>query len=142
MNEKAQKQMAIHVDAVQPHCDEKVIAAITCSHAGSMSSVLFSKLAGGGGMTRSSDLPNPMFLAVGTETVRAFAYRPRGFRFKIKREAACWARADITVAVEKTNRMAYFTITTNSGDSYPLEVTTVMGGESLVDMFLEALRGS
>ena len=37
MDPKLEKQMAKMVDAVQPHCDEQIIAAMTCSHAGSMS---------------------------------------------------------------------------------------------------------
>jgi len=142
MDEKAHKQMSKMVDAVQPHCDEPVVAAMTCSHAGSMSSVLFSKLMGGiDGVDRSSNLPNPVFLAVGADTVYAFAYKPRGFKFKIKKEVARWPRADLTVAVEHTDRMAYFTMTTASGDSYPMEVTTVMGAKDVVDLFLDALRG-
>jgi hypothetical protein len=142
MDEKARQQMAKMVDAVQPHCDEPVVAAMTCSHAGSMSSVLFFKLLGGiDAVNRSSDLPNPVFVAVGATTVRAFDYKPRGFKFKIKREVARWPRGELAVAVEKTDRMAYFTLTTASGDSYPMEVTTVMGAEGVVDLFLEALRG-
>lgn len=43
----AQKQMARMVDSIQPHCDEPITAAMTCSHAGSMSSLLFSKMTGG-----------------------------------------------------------------------------------------------
>ena len=54
---------------------------------------------------------------------------------------ARWPRGGLTVAVENTDRMAYFTMTTASGDSYPMEVTTVMGGKDIVDFFLEALRG-
>ena len=142
MDQKAQKQMAKMVDAVQPHCDEPIVAAMTCSHAGSMSSLLFSKLMGGAGaVDRSSDLPNPAFIAVGAHTVYAFDYKPRGFKFKIKKEVARWPRGELTVAVENTDRMAYFTMTTASGDSYPMEVTTVMGAKDIVDLFLEALRG-
>jgi len=75
MEEKVQEQMAKMVDAVQPHCDEPVIAAVAASHAGSMSAVLFSKLLDGAGATiRSSDLPNPVFIVVGANTIRAFDY--------------------------------------------------------------------
>jgi hypothetical protein len=141
VDEKTQKYMARMVDAIQPHCDEPVIAAMTCSHAGSMSAGLRASLLGGA-IRRTSDLPNPVFLAVSPQTVRAFDYRPRGFKFKIKKEVARWPRADLTVAVEKTARMAYFTITTAAGDTYPLEVVTVMGAEPAVDLFLSALSGS
>jgi hypothetical protein len=135
-------QMAKMVDSVQPHCDEPITAAMTCSHAGSMSAVLLSKLTDGMvGPDRSSNLPNPVFIAVGSDTVYAFDYRPRGFKFKIKKEAARWPRSDLSVAVEYTDRMCYFTMTTRSGDLYPLEVTTVMGAKDVVDLFVTALSG-
>jgi hypothetical protein len=138
----ARKQMARMVESVQPHCDEPIVAAMTCSHAGSMSSLLLSKLAGELiGMNRTSDLPNPVFIGVGATTVYAFKYKPRGFKFKITKEVARWPRSDMTVAVEETPRMAYFTMTTGEGDVYAMEVTTVMGAKEIVDMFLGALIG-
>ena len=140
MDPKAEKQMAKMVDAVQPYCDEPITAAITCSHAGSMRSLLSSKLAGGVGATaRTSDLPNPVFIAVGANTIYAFDYRPRGFKFKIKKEAARWPRAGVTVESEATGRMTYFTINTNSGESYAMEIATMMGGKELAAFFLQSL---
>jgi hypothetical protein len=136
----AHKQMRRMVDAVQPQCDEPIAAAMTCSHAGSMSSVLLSRVTGGmTGVSRTSDLPNPVFIAVGSDNVFAFAYKPRGFKVKIKKELARWPRADLTVAVEETGRMSYFTMATGSGDVYALEVATVMGAKDVVDLFLTAL---
>ena len=143
MDEKTMKQMAKMVDALQPHCDEQIVAAMTCSHAGSMSAVLVSKLPGGiVGGTRSSDLPNPVFIAVGSETVYAFDYAPKGFKFKIKGEVARWPKEELDVAVEKASGMVTFVLTTGSGENYPLEVPTMMGGGALVDVFLEALTGT
>ncbi|MBN2028348.1 MAG: hypothetical protein JW854_16485 [Actinobacteria bacterium] len=142
MAEKSEKQMAKMVDAVQPHCDEAIVAAMTCSHAGSMGSLLASKLAGGiGGMARTSGLPNPVFIAVGTDTIYAFDYRPRGFKFKIKKEVARWPRAEMNIEVEETGKMCYFTMTTSGGESYAMEVPTVMSGKDLVALFIAALRG-
>jgi hypothetical protein len=137
----AQKQMGRMIESVQPHCDEAISSAMTCSHAGSMSSLLASKLTGGlsGGMARTSELPNPVFIAVGTETIYAFKYRPRGFKYKIKKEVARWPRRDLTVEREDTDRMCYFTLTTGSGDVYAMEVATVMGAKEIVDMFMVAL---
>lgn len=60
MNPKLEKQMAKMVNAVQPYCSEQIIAAMSCSHAGSMSSVLASKLmdgAGAGNWFRCSSMP-------------------------------------------------------------------------------------
>lgn len=136
----ASKQMARMVEAVQPHCDEPITAAMTCSHAGSMSSLVLSRMAGELiGMNRTSDLPNPVFIAVGTDTVYAFKYKPRGFKFKIKNEVARWPRRDMHVEVEETPRMAYFTMTTGAGDVYAMEVTTMMGAKEVVDRFLGTL---
>ena len=140
MDNKTMKQMAKMVDAVQPHCDEKIAAAMTCSHAGSMGSLLTSKLMGGlGAGAKSSDLPNPVFIAVGEKSIYAFDYAPRGFKFKIKKEVARWPKDEIQVSVEKTRMMAKFVLTTASGENYPLEIPTMMGGKELVDMFLDAL---
>ena len=143
MDEKTMKQMAKMVDALQPHCDEEIVAAMTCSHAGSMSSVLISKLMGGiGAGTKSSNLPNPVFIAVGSRSIYAFKYAPRGFKFKIKKEVARWPKDEVSVVVEKTSAMTTFVLTTSSGESYPLEIPTMMGGKELVDVFLEALGAS
>jgi hypothetical protein len=143
MDDKTSKQMARMVDALQPHCDEPIVAAMTCSHAGSMSSVLVSKLLGGsGGSTQSINLPNPVFIAVGSRSIYAFDYAPRGFKFKIKKEVARWPREEVNVQSENTGAMATFVLTTGSGESYPFEIPTMMGGRQLVDAFLEALGGS
>ena len=143
MDNKTMKQMAKMVDAVQPHCDEEIVAAMTCSHAGSMSSLLISKLLGGFGAGRkTSHLPNPVFIAVGSKSIYAFDYAPRGFKFKIKKEVARWPKDEISVVSEKTSRMATFALTTDSGENYTFELPTMMGGKELVDVFLKALGGS
>jgi len=143
MDKKGIKQMAKMVDAVQPNCDEEIVAAMTCSHAGSMRSVLVSKLiGGGGGGTKTSDLPNPVFLAVGEKTIYAFKYAPRGFKFKIKKEVARWSKDEVTVSSELSGGMATFVLTTKSGEGYALEVPTMMGAKQLVEFFLDALEGS
>lgn len=143
MNEKTKKQMAKMVDALQPHCDEPILSAMTCSHAGSMRSLLFSKLlGGGGGVGRSFKLPNPVFIAVGPKTIYAFDYKPRGFNFKIKKEVARWSRDDVNIESENSGAMANFSLTTKAGEQYTLEIPTMMGGRELVDMFFEVLTGS
>ena len=142
MNEKTMKQMAKMVDAVQPHCDEEIIAAMTCSHAGSMKSVFVPKLLGGIFGKKPSTLPNPVFIAVGPKSIYTFKFSPRGFGYRIKKEVARWPRDAVSVEVEKTRTMANFVLTTNSGESHSLEVATVMGAAELVDVFLEALTGS
>jgi hypothetical protein len=86
--------------------------------------------------------PTPVFIAVGSNSIYAFKYAPRGFKFKIKKEVARWPKDEVSVEVEKTRTMATFILTTGSGESHHLEVATVMGAEELVDVFLEALGGS
>ena len=143
MNEKTKKQMAKMVDALQPHCDETILSAMTCSHAGSMRSLLISKLlGGGGGVGRSVKLPNPVFIGVGPKTIYAFDYRPRGFNFKIKKEVARWSRDEITIESENTGAMANFSLTTGSGERYDLEIPTMMGARELIDAFFETLSSS
>ena len=143
MDSKSEKQMAKMVDAVQPHCDEQIVAAMTCSHAGSMSSTLASKFMDGAGAGRKScHLPNPVFIAVGANTIYAFDYRPRGFKFKIKKEVARWPRNEVSVTAQETGMMCHFTMTTGSGESFALEVPTVMGGQELVQLFLAAMGAS
>ena len=140
MDSKTEKQMVKMVDALQPHCDEQIVAAMTCSHAGSMGSLLISKLFGGtGGGARSINLPNPVFIAVGSKSIYAFDYKPRGFKFKIKKGVARWSRNEITVDAENTGAMANFVLTTGSGESYQFEIPTMMGGRELVDVFFNAL---
>ena len=143
MDEKTKKQMAKMVDALQPHCDEPILAAMTCSLPGSMGSLLISRLLGGsGGSVQSVKLPNPVFIAVGSKSIYAFDYAPRGFNFKIKKEVARWPRDEVRVESENTGAMATFTLTMGSGESYSFEIPTMMGGKELVGVFLEALGGS
>ena len=140
MNPKLEKQMAKLVDAVQPYCDEHIIAAMTCSHAGSMSAALVSKLMDGAGVpTGYANLPNPVFIAVGESTIYAFDYKPRGFKFKIKKEVARWHRNKASLTSEETRMMITFILTISPDESYPLEVPIVMGGRELVHRFLEAI---
>ena len=137
------KWMTRMVEAVQPHCDEPISAALTASHAGSMGNVVFSKLAGVNmGLSRTSELPNPVFLAVGTDTVYALAYKPRGTKWKIKGEVARWPRQGMQVGSETTKTMCYFTIVTADGGHYEMEAAIFMGGQALVDRFLAALEGT
>ena len=135
-----QKQIQRMVDAVQPHCDEPILSAMSCSHAGSMSSLLFSKLTGGmARLARTSELPNAVLIAVGADTVFAFDYKARGFKLKVKKEVARWGRADLEIASEATSMMSYLTITTGSGDIYAMEMARIMGGGAAVDLFLASL---
>ena len=76
---------------------------------------------------------------MGTDTIYAFKYKPRGFKFKIKKEVARWPRKEVKVTSEQTTMMCSFVLSTNSGEHYPMEIPTMMGGKELVRMFLDAL---
>jgi len=142
MEEKMKQQMSVMTDAVQPYCEEPVIAAMTCSHSGSMGRTLISKLflGGFGAAWKTSGLPNPVFIAVGEQNIYAFRYKPRGFKFKIKEEAARWPRKDITVESETGGKMVTFTISTTMGEKYPLEIPVFMGGRELAEFFINSLK--
>lgn len=140
MDEKLKSQMAKMVDPVQPHCDEPIIAAMTCSHAGSMKAALFSKfIDDAGGNIRTSDLPNPVMLAAGKTTIYAFKYKPFFFKFKIKKEVGRWAKDQVEVTSEETRNMCYFVLNSNSGERYAFEIPIMMGGQGLAHMFLKAI---
>ena len=63
------QMIAMMVDGAQPHCDEPLRSAMICSHAGSMTSALTSRFVpAGGGLPRTSELPNPVLIAVGPTT--------------------------------------------------------------------------
>ncbi len=142
MDAKHKEQMAKMTEAVQPHCEENIIAAMTCSHAGSIRRTLISKIFFGGmGATgRTSGLPNPVFIAVGKENIYAFSYKPRGFKFKIKKEVARWPRKDVNIESELVGKMYSFTISTPSGEKYPLEIPLYFGGKEITEFFLDSMR--
>ena len=50
-----------------------------------------------------------------------------------------WSKDEVSVVAEMTSTMATFVLTMDSGEIYPLEVPTMMGGKELVDVFLKAL---
>jgi hypothetical protein len=140
MDPKSQKQMAKMVDAVQPHCDEEITAAMTCSRAGTMSATLLSKvLDGAGAPITAIGLSGPIFLAVGANTIYAFKYKPRWFKFKIKKEIARWPKQGARVKAHETSMMCTFVLELGSGEQLPLEVPIMMGGKELVHAFLDAI---
>lgn len=144
MDSKLEKQMAKMVTAVQPHCDEPILSAMTCSHAGSMSSTLMAKLMDGiggvGTISHTSDLPNPVFIAVGERYIYAFKYKPWWFKFKIKKEVARWPREELSVVHEETRMMCYFILKLKSGETYSMEIPIMMGGRELAQMFLDSFH--
>ncbi len=142
MGKSPEQMIAMMVDGAQPHCDEPLDSAMICSHAGSMSSALTSRFVPlGGGLTKTSDLPNPVLIAVGPTTVYAFKYKPRGFKVKLKKgsEVARWPRSSIDVERTKEGGISQFALVTEQGEVYALEVTTALGGAGAYELFMRSL---
>jgi hypothetical protein len=144
MDDKMKEQMAKMTEAVQPYCQEEILSAMTCSHSGTMARTLISKifLGGFGAAWGTSGLPNPVFIAVGRENIYAFDYRPRGFKFKIKKEAARWPRKNVIIETEPGDRMFKFTMAVPTGEKFPLEIPVFMGGKELVEFFINSMRSN
>lgn len=142
MNERSQKWLQRMIDGVQPHCDEPVVSAMVCSHAGSMRSALTAAVNPyGGRIARTSDLPNPVMIAVGQSTVHAFKYKPKGFKVKLKKgaEVARWPRSAISAQIDAEGKVTKFSLMTADNEVYALEVTTAMGGDEMFRHFFDAL---
>ncbi len=108
-----------------------------------MGRVLASKfLQTGGGLTRTSALPNSVLIAVGPTTIYAFKYTPKGFKIKLKSGSgvARWPQSSIDVQAGKTGAVSAFTLVTDQGEIYDLEVTTALGGAGASELFLNSLQ--
>lgn len=97
-----------------------------------MKATLFSKFLGGAGegFYNTSDLPNPVFIAVGENTIYAFKFKPSWFTFKIKKEVARWPKDQVEVTFEETSKMCNLLLSVKSGEQYSLEVPIMMGGRA------------
>jgi hypothetical protein len=143
MAKSTEQQIALMVDAAQPYCDEPLQSAMICGHAGSMKNLLISKfLSGSGAVTRTSDLPQPVLIAVGPTTIYAFKFKPRGFKIKIKpgSEVARWDRSSIDVETGPTGMVSKFALVTEQGEVYALEATTMRSGRGAFDHFIKTLQ--
>lgn len=144
MAKSPEQQIQMMVDGAQPHCDEPLVSAMICSHAGSMASALTNAISRiGPGAPRTSELPNPVLIAVGPTTIYAFKYKPRGFKVKVKRgsEVARWPRSSIRVeAGERGTISSQFALVTERGEVYALEVTTALGGADAFELFMRSLQ--
>ncbi len=139
-----EQQIQMMVEGAQPHCDEPLVSAMICGHAGSMSSTLIGAVTRVGmSGTRTCDLPETVLIAVGPTTVYAFKYKPRGFKVKVKSgsEVARWPRSSVRVERGATGKISsQFTLVTDEGEVYPLEVTTAMGAAGAYELFLRSLE--
>jgi len=144
MAKSPEQQIQMMMDPVQPHCDEPLVSAMICGHAGSMAAGLTSAISRvGPGTTRTSELPNPVIIAVGPTTVYAFKYKPRGFKVKVKpgSEVARWPRRSIRVETGERGKVSsQFALVTEQGEVYAFEVTTALGGAGAYELFIRSLQ--
>ena len=144
MAKSLEQQIQLMVDAAQPHCGEPLVSAMICGHAGSMAAVLTSSITRlGPGTARTSELPNPVLIAVGPTTVYAFKYKPRGFKVKIKSgyEVARWPRRSIRVETGERGKVSsQFALVTEQGEVYAFEATTALGGAGAYELFIRSLE--
>ena len=132
MAKSAEQMMETMVAPVREHCPEPIDVAMICSHAGSMAMAGIAAVTRvGPGLTRTSDLPNPVLIAVGEANVYAFKFAPKGFKLKVKKgwEVARWRRDEVSAIVGKDKRVQAITLRTPEGD-YDFEVTTMKRGSA------------
>ncbi len=97
--------------SVAPHLNgEEVLAVAGFRRGGNTAQLAASKL--GGGLVyaavalvnkkKAGGLPEQVLLALTPERLYAFGGRPAGYGFKIKKEAAVWNRADLTVSTSQS----------------------------------------
>jgi hypothetical protein len=139
------RRAAKAISAVQPYCHEQILAALPWSRTrttrSDISEILSPRLLKPKETQASAGvLPDPVLIAVGGKTIYCFDFSPRLSGFKVKRQAACWARNEVTIAVERANAMTYMMISTHLGERHALEVFTVSVPQAqLVDAFLDAI---
>jgi len=141
------RRVAMLVAAVQPRCEEEIVAAMTCElgNIDSMASNLFrakSKEHAGVAWSgrRVDTLPERMFLALGKHHVYVFEYRLKLFGWDIGRQVARWPRDKTSVVAEYTATMVYFVVATSSGETHALEASVISrpGGRPALD-FLKTI---
>lgn len=143
MGKSPEEKIQMMVDGAQPHCDEPLTSAMICSHSGMTSGVLLQYVSPFLGANYTSELPQPVLIAVGPTTIYAFKYKPKGFKVKLKKgsEVARWPRATTKVEAEEPGKLTgQFALITGDERMYALEVTTAMGGADAYRLFIDALR--
>ena len=141
--------MAPTIEAVQPWCDDEVVAAGTFQVAGGWASGVTSGLIGSLVGTvlrrtprhvreRGGGLPDTVILAVGRNKVFVFTYRTRRLRLLVEPPVRVWRRDDLVVATDVRMVASKLTIdVTSTGDHHELESTSMTGrlGEITREIF-------
>ncbi|HEX2294779.1 MAG TPA: YqcC family protein, partial [Actinomycetota bacterium] len=139
MDEQLYEWMAPTIDAVQPWCDEPLIAAGTFQVAGGWASGVSNGLLGALVGTvlrrtpkhvreRGGGLPDTVILAVGPTKVFVFAYRVRRMKLVVEAPVRVWRRDDVVARSDERAVASKLTIdVASTGDHHELESTSMTG---------------
>lgn len=139
MDARLHEWMAPTMDAVQPWCDETLIAAGTFQVAGGWASGVSQGTLGVLLGTifrrtpkhvreRSGGLPETVILAIGPTKVFVFAYRVKRMNLHVEAPVRVWRRDDLVVRSDVRIVASKLTIdVTSTGDHHELESTSMTG---------------
>ena len=139
MDAQLYEWMAPTIQAVQPYCDEPLIAAGTFQVAGGWASGVSNGLIGGLVGTilrrapkhvreRGGGLPDMVLLAVGLTKVYVFPYRTRRMRLDTGPPVRVWRRDDVVAHSDVRMVASKLTLdVTSTGDHHELESTSMTG---------------
>lgn len=141
--------MAPTIDAVQPWCDDRIVAAGTFQVAGGWASAATGGALGAFlgtllGRTpkhvreRAGGLPDTVILAVGENKVFVFTYRTKRLQLVVGPPVRVWRRSDLDVKTDLRVVASKLTIDVRpTGDHHELESTSMTGrlGEITKEIF-------
>lgn len=139
MDEQLYDWMEPTIQAVQPWCDEPVVAAGTFQTAGGWASAATGGLIGVLAGTvlrrtpkdvraRGGGLPDTVVIAVGHTKVFVFPYRTSGLRLDVGPPVRVWRRDDLAVETDARIVASKLTIdVVSTGDHHELESTSMTG---------------
>lgn len=139
MDAELREWMAPTIAAVQPWCDEQLVAAGTFQVAGGWASGASQGLLGALVGTvlrrtpkhvreRGGGLPDTVVLAVGPAKVFVFAYRVRRMQLLVEAPVRVWRRDDLVVNADARMVASKLTIdVASTGDHHELESTSMTG---------------
>jgi uncharacterized protein YqcC (DUF446 family) len=151
VNSEIRDWMGPMIAAVQPYCDEELIAAHTFQAAGGWASGVLSGLVYRGLFwrtprhvrERTGGLPEMVILAVGPTKVFVFPYRTKRMQLDIGPPVRVWSRDDLRVTSKKRLVASKLTIDVSStGDHHELESTSMTGRLGKMTLAMFDLLGS
>ncbi len=141
----ASRRMLRLIASAQPHCDEKVMAAVTCNHDGrpllvSLPATVKQAAEEMGLGLAADDLSSPILLAVSDRWVYALHCVPTLLGAKTRREIQRWSKDELEVFVDSKCSVSYLVLGTRTGLSRVFEVGSLhVGPARLFNAFTEAL---